>query len=440
MPAPPPATYAFPMSWPAVHPVVRGLLRGGGFLVLALVAMQVLHDVAHWYPRSLGDYQLTAVLTAIGIGVGRRFPYTLLVVVAAVVGSPVWYFRVVDVRLLPLALAAYLAGSAGVRLVVALPIVTVAALSGAFPFWLHIAPGELLDAVKFDDLSTKVLSYGLIVAALLLGRAAWRQRRSEDTLRRRNEELVRLRESDQERIATEERTTIAREVHDVVAHHLAAIVIRAQAAAHVGDRRPDELRDTVGWIAESGQEALTEMRRVVRVLRGTDQSGGTTEAPVELSTALDDAVRRVRSTGIDVESEVRVPAGLSPIQDFALLRVCQEALTNVLIHSDAASVRVELAPVAGDASVRLVVDDDGAVARAGTDHAVRAGSFGSGGAGLRGMRERAASVHGRLSAGPTDRGWRVELVVPLESAGPTPTRTTAPASAARTDPEEPLLR
>ena len=103
---------------------------------------------------------------------------------------------------------------------------------------------------------------------------------------------------------------------------------------------------------------------------------------------------------------MEVPAGLDALQQFAVLRVGQEALTNVLIHSGATAATVRLGRVGAD--VVLTVEDNGSAASTPS-------GLGSGGAGLRGMRERADAVGGHLVAGSTGRGWRVELVVPMRT-------------------------
>ncbi|MBE7160890.1 MAG: hypothetical protein INR72_06550 [Williamsia herbipolensis] len=393
------------------HPVLRGV----GFLVLMLVVFTTLHSLGLWYPNRMADYETTAVICAVVIAVGRRAPLPLLLGVAIVVGWPLWGFQVGEVRAIPLALAAFLAAAGGLRLGVALPLAGLSALASQFPSWSTYLPqpGSWKWFVLTSDLSTRLLVFGIVVAAVLLGRASFTQRRDAEVLRARNEELERLRESDRVRIANEERTAIAREIHDVVAHHVAAIVIRAQAAARVADRDRDAPRAAVEWIAESGQEALAEMRGVVRVLRGAD-AGGTTEAPMQLAGSIDAVVDRIRQAGLAVRADVAVPKGLSAVQEFAVLRVCQEALTNVLIHSEAATVDLSLGAVGTD--VVLVVEDDGSAAVPGDVRpgAVgRSGVVGSGGSGLRGMRERAEAAGGHVVAGPTERGWRVELVVPV---------------------------
>lgn len=398
------------MSRLFAHPVVTGVLRGGGVLVVLLIGIDVAH-AAGWYPTDIGDYRITALLTAAVVGVGRRFPYAMVISVSVAVAAPAWEFAVVQVRLLPLVVAVYLAASAGARLAVVLPLVTIAALSGAFPFWPWAPKPVLLSLVLGHHPSIAVLSLGLVVAGMLLGRASSRQRRTAADLRHRNEELTRLREVDKERIAAEERTAIARDVHDTVAHHIAAIVIRAQTAARISDTRPEDLHEAVMWIADTGQNALTEMRQVVRVLRGPHRDDGRlTLTP--LGERLDELVGRVRTVGVNVTLTAEEIPALTPLQDLAVLRVCQEALTNVLIHARADRADVTIHSEAAEDAVVLTVDDNGRTPSRRLVRTTNAGALGSGGSGLRGMRERADSVHGHLRAGPTDQGWRVELRVP----------------------------
>lgn len=406
----------------SIPPWVRSALAGVAFLGLALLTMEWLHR-GGWYPTRLDDYRATAVLVALCIVVGQRLPYPLLVVVGVVAGWPAWQFSVLQVRLIPLVIAVYLACAAGRRLV---PVLAVAALPAVSAMFLPVAfiPGQYWEVIARNwgfgariaeivlahaDWSTIVLMGILLVACAFLGRATARRRRSELVLQRRNEELVRLRESDQARIASEERTAVAREVHDVVAHHMAAIVVRSQALVRVGVADQQEFAEYASWVAGTGQQALSEMRKVVRVLRAGGD-GGTTDAPVSLRGALEDAVERVRATGVRVDADLRVPATLGVMQDFAVLRVCQEALTNTLVHSDGSSVRISLA--ASEDRIRLEVLDDG-----GTGGSPRVPSLAAGGAGIRGMRERAASIGGVLDAGPAEGGgWRVTLEAPRDAA------------------------
>jgi signal transduction histidine kinase len=392
------------------HPVLRRITRAVLVFAVGVVAIGLARQLP-WYPYRVDYYVWSAALSAVAIGVGRRAPLGLLLGMAIVVGWPGWLFSVTEVRLIPLGIAGFLATSGGLRLIVALPLTAASAVSAMIPYWVWGQPSldQLSAGLQTENLSIRALAFCIVIAAGLLGRASFAQRRDAEELRRRNLELERLREADRERIATEERTAIAREIHDVVAHHISAMVIRAQGAARIADTRPEELRNTVEWIASSGQEALTAMRNVVRVLRGSD-GAGTTEAPMQLGPALDEVVGRVRGAGLTVVTDIDVPAGLTALQEFALLRVCQEALTNVLIHSDATTVHIALTSIADD--VVLLVEDDGAIASGRPVAERRAGALGSGGAGIRGMQERSEAVGGRLVVGPVLHGWRIELVLP----------------------------
>jgi signal transduction histidine kinase len=393
--------------------LAQALLRGFGFLAVVVVAYVALHRAGLWYPLAVADYGWVALSCAVSLALWRRFPAVHLVGVCVLIGNPWWFFTVGEIRAIPLVFAGFLAAYAGLRAAVALPLVVLAALSSEFPGWQRLLPhpGMWGEYVLQTGLSLPVLISGLGAAAVLVGRAASLQRRSAESLRAQNEELARLRESDRERIASEERTAIAREVHDVVAHHLAAIVVRAQAAARVADRSPAEPRAAVEWIADAGPQALAEMRSLVRVLRGSAAEGA--QSPATLADAIDAVVARVRSAGIDVRTAVEVPAGLSAVQEFAVLRVCQEALTNVLVHSRATAVDVQLSAADGDTV--LTVEDDGAQADAAAEPgAPRAAT--DGGSGIPGMRERAKAVGGAVTAGWSSRGWRVQLVVPGAAA------------------------
>lgn len=260
------------------------------------------------------------------------------------------------------------------------------------------------------DPSDTLLLVLLVVAATTLGTVAGRLAATTRSLELRNAELHAL-QAERERAAVRaERTRIARELHDVVAHHVSAIVVRAQAADRVGDRQPAEYRDAVRWIAPAGKEALTAMRSVVRVLRAADEPD-VPLTPLPGLTELGDVLERVRGSGLAVEAVLPDPLPPCPPEvGLAVVRVAQEALTNVLVHSDASRARVELTGRPGRLALR--VEDDGP-ARAGTGGG---GGAGGGGNGVVHMRERAAACGGTLAAGPAGppgRGWVVSLEVPV---------------------------
>lgn len=387
-------------------PLLVDTLIASGFVAVGLTAIAVGESFG-WYPYDPPSLVAVVGLAALAFVSGRRFPLPTLVVVAVIVGWPAWWFDVPELRMLPLMIAGYLATAQGVRLRFVIPITAVGLVSGVLPdLPTAISTGLRLGYNPLEfylDPSRRILTGVVVVAALLLGAAASRQRRTADELRRRNEELVQLRHVERERIAADERATIAREIHDVVAHHVSAMVIRAQAADRVADERPDELRSAVRGIAADGRDALSAMRQVVRVLRSDEPQDA---AGTSLATALEQVAARVRDTGLAVESSIEIAEPLSEFEQLAVLRIAQEAMTNVLLHSSATEatlgVRVD------EGAVRLDVRDNGS-----PREQIASEDGGVGGSGIRGMRERARALGGTLTAGATEGGgWRVTAVLP----------------------------
>ncbi|MBD0743374.1 histidine kinase [Streptomyces sp. CBMA152] len=202
-----------------------------------------------------------------------------------------------------------------------------------------------------------------------------------------------------------ERIELARELHDLIAHHVTGIVVQARAArfTSVEGQRAAE---TFGLIEEAGGEALSAMRRLVRVLRAGDPE---TE-PVAGLAQIRELADRFSLAGppavlhVEPGLEERVPGEIAA----AAYRVVREALTNVRKHAgDASAVRVGLRVVDGGLEVRVA--DDGS-------RAVRLPLSARGdGFGLAGLAERVTALGGELTAGPSpEGGWLVLAVLPLE--------------------------
>jgi signal transduction histidine kinase len=200
----------------------------------------------------------------------------------------------------------------------------------------------------------------------------------------------------------EERARIARELHDIVAHAVGVVVVQAGAAEQVVEDDPAFARRALATIRSTGSGALSEMRRMVHMLRELEPAGALTPQPgVD---ALPELLGAVRESGLEVDVEVtgaRTPlaAGL----DLTAYRIVQEALTNVRRHSVAERARVGLH--FGDADLRITVCDDGPARTA----------EGEPGHGLVGMRERAALFGGTLTV-TSAPGFTVDAVLPLEGA------------------------
>jgi signal transduction histidine kinase len=237
-----------------------------------------------------------------------------------------------------------------------------------------------------------------------------------DSMRYRREYYVRLedraqrleRERDaQAQIATAaERARIARELHDVVAHNVSVMVVQADGATYAMDQDPEAARKALMAIAQTGRTALTEMRRMLGVLRSADDVG--TYAPQPGIDQLGDLLEQVRSTGLQVSLTVEgvpreMPTGLA----LAVYRIVQESLTNTRKHG---GPQVK-------ASVAMMYTDDCLVLRI-VDNGRGAAASGDGlGHGLVGMRERVTVFGGTLVTGPhVSGGYAVEAILPF--AGP----------------------
>ena len=165
-------------------------------------------------------------------------------------------------------------------------------------------------------------------------------------------------ELDQEaaRAAAAERTRIARELHDVVAHHVSLMAVQAEAAASLLPAEPARARQSVDIIGETARQALTELRRLLGVLRGPAERSAT--SPAASLTDLGAVLAKVREAGLPVEYEVTgTPSALAPGIELTAFRIVQEALTNTLRHADAVHARVTVAYEPG--YVTLSVADSG---------------------------------------------------------------------------------
>jgi signal transduction histidine kinase len=212
------------------------------------------------------------------------------------------------------------------------------------------------------------------------------------------------------RAALEERAKIARELHDVVAHHLSLIAVRAEAAPYRLTRLPDDARAEFGELGTTAREALTQMRRLLGVLR-TGQSAA--HSPQPQSGDLPGLVEAARNAGLAVEFSQRGPVDRLPAAvGVCAYRVVQESLSNAGRHAPGAaiSVGVEVAPpvVLLKISNGLPVARNGATARTTT----------ASGHGLAGMRERVTLLGGTFTAGPAPGGgFEVAAELPAGEPG-----------------------
>jgi len=263
--------------------------------------------------------------------------------------------------------------------------------------------GAVMAAAKWSP--ADVIKYwiglsALGVASAVLG-VSIRQRRA--LLASLHERAARLEfERDQEgRLgAAAERARIAREMHDIVSHNLTVMIGLADGATYALQSSPDTAGSAMQRVSATGRQALGEMRRLLGVLR--DDPAAEPFEPQPGLDRLDDLLARVEAAGVPVSIEIEGdPHELSGGVQLAVFRVAQEALTNTLKHATRpATARLALRIAGG--RVELVVTNTG----------LETAGPGSGGRGLRGMRERAAAYGGTLEAGPLPQGgWRVYLSI-----------------------------
>ncbi len=239
-------------------------------------------------------------------------------------------------------------------------------------------------------------------AWLLLG-GAWLAGR---LVRDRRWDAARLEEQRARRIVADERLRIARELHDVVTHGMGLIAVKAGIANHIAEARPGEARDALRVIEATSRGALTEMRRLLGVLRQGSEQDGELNAP-GLS-GLAELAEHAAGAGVRVELTVTGDHDLPEALQLTVYRIVQEALTNVVKH--AAPTRCRATIDVTPSQVGIQVTDDG---RAGGQAAT-----GLGGHGLIGMRERVAMYGGRFTArSRPEGGFTVSATLPL-ATGP----------------------
>lgn len=259
-------------------------------------------------------------------------------------------------------------------------------------------------------------------AAGIAGMASRNRRAYLQEVEARAERAEAEREREVALAAAQERTRIARELHDVVAHHVSLMAVQSEAAASLLPGRPAEAGKSVQIIGDTAREALTELRRLLGVLRGPPgpQDRQPITAPSPSIGELDEVLVQVRQSGIAVDLRVEGnPSRLAPGVDLTAYRIVQEALTNTVRHSGAAAATVTVSYEPGYVTVSVTDTGHGPVAvtvgqQAEPPAAARNGLNGSngskpraaapGGFGLAGIAERVASCGGSLSVGPGRSG------------------------------------
>ncbi|MQY08262.1 sensor histidine kinase [Actinomadura macrotermitis] len=241
--------------------------------------------------------------------------------------------------------------------------------------------------------ATVLILLPLVVGYMSRLRQASRRELAEQARRHREEAAV-----------LTERQRIARELHDVVAHHMSMIAIQAEAAPYKAEV-PAETRRDLAEIRATALDALTEMRRILGVLRSAE---GAETAPQPGLDRLAELVTAARGTGLTVEDRLAgnlaaLPSGVG----LSAYRIVQEAMSNAMRHAPGSRVGLDVAHA--DGILRLTVVNG----PPGPGHRPTPSPPGAG-HGLAGMRERAAMLGGELLAGPTpEGGFQVSATLPV---------------------------
>ncbi|MEU0677621.1 histidine kinase [Streptomyces sp. NPDC006172] len=274
--------------------------------------------------------------------------------------------------------------------------------------WLLTATyGFLAETLFTDSYSTDIAPMLVFSAFALLAVSLWhirRQAEREVTAQQTVTEHERSR-----RTLLEERTTIARELHDVVAHHMSVVAIQAEAAPYRVENPPPELEKAFATIRENAVAALTELRRVLGVVRAEDYEAP--DAPQPTLADLEGLLSNVREAGLDVDKTVtgairELPQGV----ELSAYRIVQEALSNTLRHAPGAEAKVEVSYVLGGLGLRIV--------NAPPPQPSLVKPSPGAGHGITGMRERVSMLGGEMTAEATaPGGYEVTVFLPVQATG-----------------------
>ncbi|MBR7835966.1 hypothetical protein KDL01_22010 [Actinospica durhamensis] len=278
-----------------------------------------------------------------------------------------------------------------------LAMVTVAYYCTGWQFWSAAVTCVSLNfAVVTQSVGKAAISALITLMAFVAGRLAAQQRDLARLMAIRAQEAEQAVDARAAQAAAEERTRIARDMHDILAHAVSLMIVQAEAGAAVVHQDAAKAEKAFDAISDGGRDALTQLRRMLGVLRDGDALALTPQPTVA---ELPRLVETVRSAKIDVRMVVAgTPVPLPPDTEVALYRTVQEALTNMLKHAKAerAELRLDWAPEA----LTVRVTDDGVGPTPGTP-----------GRGLIGIRERIGACGGTVHTGRGVDGTGFEVLV-----------------------------
>jgi signal transduction histidine kinase len=266
-----------------------------------------------------------------------------------------------------------------------------------------IATAAVIDSQSGSAYSDFFWSTLILTLAWFFGSVLGSRLEQTRELSERVEAAERERATAADRATAEERARIARELHDVVAHSVSVMVVQASGVRRLLKDEQHREREALISVEQIGRQALTEMRRMLGVMR-SEADPPAALAPQPGLQHLDRLIAQVEEAGMAVTLRVEGERPeLSPGIDLSAYRIVQEGLTNALKHAKGAHAEVVVRYI--DTSVELEIADDGPGLPAGDGM----------GHGLVGMRERVALYGGTLDAGPRDGGgFLLRAQLPVE--------------------------
>jgi signal transduction histidine kinase len=383
-----------------IGPVDDGSAAGAKRSATAIVAVLAGAAVAEAIARTVGPgvdplFVLVVALLALAGTLPLLLPanWAVAAITLAAAVSLVPFGALTVAGVLALLWAVYLLGRTGSRLLAGTALV------------LLLAPAIGAVTIGLANRESSVLA---VLVATLAPAAGWlgAEHRSEGQRRQYSADRNAVLDTLMEHGARGERARIARELHDVVAHHISMIAVQAETTRLTTEQLPAAGAQRLAAIGESARSALSDMRRLLGVLREDTDAPPPQRQPqpgLDQLTDLLDESRAISgsSTRLIVDGH---PRQLDPMVELAAFRIVQEALTNVRRHAPGAAVDVELHY--SDDELRLRVRDNGPGSATG-------GPPAPGGSGVSGMRERAGAVGGRLRVGPANgSGFLIEARLP----------------------------
>jgi signal transduction histidine kinase len=358
----------------------------------ALAVWAVTDAIVNAGPGTTAERVLFALVVTVPLVVRRRAPLAVALILSAATVAWALSAAVPEAGVNPL--PSLLLAVFSVALYAATP-------AGAVAGGLALT-GSMAIAIASNYTQGHLSASNIAILAFFMGgawTAGWLIRRRAAQLERAYAESGTLA---QEAVA-QERARIARELHDIVAHSVSIIAVQAGAAEELLDSDPELARAHMGAVRRTARETMSEMRRLLNVLREDDAP----HAPQPGLARLDELLDDVRAAGVPVElvEEGERPA-LGPGVDLVAYRVVQESLTNVRKHAGAVPTQVLL----------RYTRDQLAVDVSNSPGERPAAPNGAGGHGLIGMRERVVLFGGTFDATPRDDGgFHVHADLPIES-------------------------